>query len=686
MSKRENDIEVQPEVEPRSKIFKVDFDIYDYKDILPSYKEYIKHDEVINEDHCNKGRLDLCVWKKYKPSAAELGSHDFKLQEVRRVLKTGAWVFVKEEIIWLPPPYYFSLQYGKVADIDLEFRIKRLKHVYFKIRARNNPACKGTFTVKNRGDGETTMSMHDCMWECMDGGSMNAGQIGIQSKTRADAFNPCWMTVQTIWQSIPRWLKEEVYNDFSSGDNIAEKLRFMRDADEAKGIAARNIIMQYYPSVYNAMDGRHNMKKSVLDEVLKWVECSFSETLSCYSKFIMPGGLRKGMFDIFSSPPEKDCQSYREGRLIWEDSDPNQMTENGTTKSRLHRYMSDPLEGIEGFYDEYGDADANKIYDHIMMERKNKRREELLGEIRGYPLTEEEMWGSIEAGSIWSNTEGIKARKVYLINRRFKDEKTKEPCRIYGNLERVDGYIDGDVEFRMADTDKFDLDKARFCFSYLPKNRVPLKDIHRPPEYFERMLGFDPSNLRYFAKNIARQSDAAMVVRQFGDIHNTGVYKLAPVMYYCCRPQHQEIIFEDVLRAAIFNRAMVQYENSNDKFENYAEDRGYSAWLLPTIGAPPKSPRKGDAPSGKGRFLLEGISLLDAATNLPLTPEDVYMLEQYWFPDQLTDYLSFNPKETQASNITMADMQSLVGIIKVLHKKIREPSELTEALFDYIFN
>lgn len=663
--------------------FKVDFAIENYKHILPSIDDYLRQDFIINADHLAKGDIDNCVWKKYVPKPGEITSAEYKEREVRRVLKTGAWAIIKEEIVWLPPNYYTKLQYGKTGDDDLQFRLKRLKHTYFKIEARNNPACIGTFTVKNRQDGETTDAVGDGLWECADGAGMNTGQIGIQSKTRSDAQNPCWMTVQTFWQVLPVWLKEIIYSDFASGENIAEKIRFMRNADEARGIAARNILMQYYPAVYNAMDGKNNMKKCILDEVLKWVECSFGDTLTNYKKFIMPGMERRGMFDIFSSPADKDCQSYREGYELWKLSDPKVITENGTTASRIHRYYSNPLEGIQGAYDKWGDADPQFIYDHIMRERKNVTKDKLLNEIRGFPLNEEEMWGSLDGGSIWSNSEGIKKRSIYLIGTRFKNAITKEPKVMYGNLERVDGYIDGDVEFRMADVDKFDLEKARFCITHLEPERQKLDNIFKPPSYIENCLGVDPFNLRYEAKNKGRQSLGAMVNRKFRDILGTG-FKKVPTLIYAIRPQHQDTFHEDVLKAAIFRRALIQYENRSDKLANYAEDRGYEAWLLPEMGAAPDSKRKGDAPSGKGAFLDEGIGLIDSITNIPINPDDEYLLENNWFVELLNSYLAFNPKDTQKGDLTMADMQSLVGIIKILYKKVRNPSELNDAVFDYL--
>lgn len=667
--------------------FKVDFDILNYKHILPDIKEYLKNDFVINGDSYSKGDIDSCVWKKYIPKPGEITSVEYREREARRVLKTGAWAVIKQEIVWLPPNYYTQLQYGKTGDDDLQFRLKRLKHVYFKIEARNNPACIGTFTVKNRQDGETTMAVGDGLWECADGAGMNTGQIGIQSKTRNDAINPCWMTVQTLWQVMPMWLKEIIYSDFGSGENIAEKIRFMRSADEARGIAARNVLMTFYPAVFNAMDGKNNMKKCILDEVLKWVECNFFDTLTNYKKFIMPGMERRGMFDIFSSPADKDCQSYRDGYELWKKSDPKKIGDNGTTESRIHRYYSNPLEGIQGAYDKWGDADPQFIYDHIMRERKACTKDKLLGEIRGFPLNEEEMWGSIEGGSVWSNTKGLKERSVFLIGARFKREDTKEPKVLYGNLEWKDGAIDTDVDFRAHDTDQFDKQFARFCITNIPQNREPLLYNHngRPilPGYVENCLGVDPIDKRYVARKQKGFSNGGMVNHKFRDIFNTGINK-RPTLIYSIRPDHAEIFFEDAIKAAIFNRAPVQTESVNSKIIDYFEDRGYLDWMLSKRGEPVNSKIKGDSPSGKGMFLTEVMGLIDSITNAPLTPEAPYLLQEFWFIELIEDLLKFNPKDTHDNDLTMSFGQALLGSVKIMIKKVREKSEVNDGVLDYL--
>lgn len=656
--------------------FKVDFDMMSYKDIAPMH---LLEDtsNIINYDAHKRGDIHECIWRKQLPTNID---SKWKEKEVIRILREGVWICIKDEILWLPPNYYFALQYGKAGEDDIEFRIKRLKHVYFKIRARNNARVIGTYTVKNRQDGETTMATCDAFWECLDG-NMTNGQIGIQSKTRNDAFNPCWRSIQILWQGLPKWLKDFLCSDFASEGKIAEKMQFMREADEM-GNGGRNIYLSYFPSVHNAMDGLNNMKKCILDEVNKWKECSFYDTFTNYKKFIMPGMERKGIFDIFSSPADINGRWNDEAFAFWKGSNPDDITDTGTTATRVWRYYSNPLEGIQGAYDKWGDADPELIYEHIMRERKNCKPEKLMGEVRGYPLNEEEMFGSFDASSMWDNHKGIAERKLYIIGRRFKDDATKEPVVVFGNLEWQGGVRDTDVDFRLFDGNKFDLLHARFCFSHLPQNKEPLKSPFIPPSYVENCLGIDPYNNRYGAKN-GKGSNAGAVNQKFRDIAETGINK-CPTMIYDCRPHHQDIFFEDMIKAAVFNRALAQYENRSDKLANYFEDRGYFAWLLPEIGATKTSNRKGDAPSGKGKFLDEIIGIINVITNLPLTVDDPYLLLRNWFVDLLDDVLKFNPKDTEENHLTMAWGQALVGAAKIMYKKIRQKSHVNNAVLDYL--
>lgn len=657
--------------------FKIGFNIEDYQDILPNPTEYLKHDVIINNKEWNDGNLDECIWRRPADAIDKYPSKAVKAREIVRILKTGVWIMIKDQPIWIPPNYYFFLTYFNAGGMPPQFRLKRLKHVYFKIGVRNNPRALGTYTVKNRQDGETTIAMSDSLWEVMDG-NMDFGQIGIQSKTRDTVVRSCWRNLIMGWNGIPQWLKGELFSDFTSGERVAEAMKFMRQHTPMQD--ARDILISFGASTHNAFDSYNNMRRCVLDEVNKWLECSFYQTYLNYEKFIAAGSSRKGLFDIFSSPADTNGKHNDEAYQFWKDSNPNEL-EDGTTKSRCFRYYSNPLDGAEGMYDKFGDADPDEILAWIKRKRKNTPKEHLMSEVRAYPLNESEMFEATDSGyGVLDNEEGIKARRIYLIGRRFKDN-TQEPIKVYGNLERVDGFVDGDVQFRMADVDHFDVDRARFCFSYIPQDKEPLQTVFKPPEYVENCLGVDPYARRHTKEK--KRSNGAMVNRKFRDIYETGINK-CPTMIYCNRPQSEIIFYEDVIKAAIFNRARIQYENITAGLGEYIEDRGYFDWLLPTKGQREGSKLTGDSPSGKGGFFEEGLGLLNAATNLPILATDPYHLELHWFDELLEDYLKLNPKDTHEQDLTMADIQALVGIAKLLHQEKRLPSEITGRLLSYL--
>ena len=669
--------------------FKIDFNPRSYIDIYPDINQYLKNDFILNERDWGKGELQDCIWKNIKPSFKEVESEEFQKREAMRVLRTGVWIYIKHELVWIPPQYYFSLRFMRPGGEDMQFRLKRLKHKYHKIRARNNPQCKGTLTVKNRQDGETTDAIADALWETFD---MDMGQIGIISKTRDDAINPCWMTLQSLWMNLPKWFKDLICPDFASGKNIAESMKWMREADAEKGITARNVLMTYYPSVYNAMDGKSDMKRALVDECLKWVECNFGDYLENASKFIMPGFERRGIFDIFSSPPEKESQSYKDGYELWLNSNPDEIDpDTGTTKSRIHRYYSNPLEGIHGAYDRWGDANPEQIMDWIQKERKSKPKSKRLNEIRGFPLNEEEIWGSLEAGGLWDNSAGIEERKIYLIGKRVSgyDESKGELKVLYGNLDWEDGAIDsGDIIFKATDKEEFDAGDSRFAIAGLPQHfeakRPKLLDPKVPPRIVGDVMGVDSVDRRYPGTSKVA-SNVAMVNYRFLDLYQLGLPINCPTLIYSNRPQPVEVAYEDAIKAAIYNRSMVQVESINLNIVNHFEDRGYMKWLLAKRGENPNSFRKGDAPSGKTAFLDEIVSLINSHTGVWADPNKKCYLENHWFYELLEDLNNFNKKDTHKNDLTMAFGQALIGMIKLTRTKKAFDPHVSEAILESLF-
>lgn len=661
------------------KYFHCGFEIHEWDDILPDIEEYLKDDEII---HINETDINNCRWKKQSPPA--ILTPDYIKREVKRILRTGVWFLNKGMPIWLPPAYYSFLQYFHAGGAPPEFRLSRMKSVYEKIRARNNPMALGTYTIKSRQIGETTLAMSDALVEAAYG-NMDYGMIGIQSKSRETVIQSCWRTLIMGWNGYPKWLKKALYDDFRSGDRVATTMKFVKQASDVD--AGRNVLIAFAANAENSFDSVNNMRQCILDEVNKW-EKSFYKTFLNYEKFIATGTSRRGLFNIFSSPADTDTVSNEECYTFWMDSDPEKLNEQGTTSTRIFRIYANPLMGIEGFYDKWGDADPTPIYEHIMARRKAVPKEYKQSEIRAYPLTVEEMFGTFDSGNFWSNHSGVVQRKIELADIRVKDPETMEPRVLYGNLEWEDGIRDyGKIIFRQSDYEHFDLLDARFCISYLPDERFlyDLKDNFTPPHYVQTVLGIDSVDKRYPGRG---PSDFAMVAHKFRDLENRGIVK-CPTMIYCCRPLPIEIAYEDAIKAAIFTQAMVQVESLNTKIVDYFEDRGYIKWMLAKIGKPQNSLIKGDAPTGGGRgsaFMDEIAGLLDAILNVPRPGETFYPLKINWFIELLDDATKFNLKDTHARDLTMAWGQALLGVAKLLHQLGKTEMEVNEAVLNFMLN
>jgi hypothetical protein len=174
-----------------------------------------------------------------------------------------------------------------------------------------------------------------------------------------------------------------------------------------------------------------------------------------------------------------------------------------------------------------------------------------------------------------------------------------------------------------------------------------------------------------------------MVCWKFRDIFDSGVVK-CPILGYSNRPKPSEIFFEDAIKAAVFTRSLVQTESINSKIIDYFEDRGMLDWMLSKRGEAPNSRIKGDSPSGRGMFLTDIMGLINSVTNVPLTKDDPYLLDNFWIPELLEDLAKFNPKETSSNDWSMAFGQALLGSAKILFKKVRQPSQLNSSVLDFL--
>lgn len=356
---------------------------------------------------------------------------DFNNEEWNRCFNDGAWVLIKGELHWIPPNYYFHLNWWKIKnpanDNYPDFRFKRLANVYAKQIVRETPNLIGSYVLKNRRDGETIMAVSDVAWEAI---ITEDGFFGMQSMTGEVVKRVCWRNFMYGYKRLP-----PIFKPLQSGtDNPAQELNLRKPAsrvtvaDQKKMkkagaweiVSEQSVLVMWTSTNSTAFDGME-MTRCLIDEFNKWTEASATNAVNTYKEALLLGDERRGIFDIFSSPSETNGVHNDEAKIFWDNAAPvYDEYGNLSTKSGFLRWFSNPLHGIHGHYDKYGIADQDRIFKTLMDKRNSVSASKKLSEIRKHPLNIDEAYGSFENSNIWSNIEGLKARKIYLMGTKFK--------------------------------------------------------------------------------------------------------------------------------------------------------------------------------------------------------------------------------------------------------------------------
>lgn len=611
-----------------------------------------------------------------------VATEDWWIKEFADCFDNGKWMMNNGDLIWLPPAYYFFLKWWKIPRYGFpEYRKKRLKQYYLKHKIRHEKDWIGSLNIKNRRDGETVSAMCDNVHGAIPS---LTGFFGIQSKTGEDAKDVCW---RSLMYGLKRLHKRFITNEdggliWTGSTDPSKTLNFKKEASKKSLIYTssdaesedeeQETILTWRATVSNAWDGRE-MKEITIDEFAKWEEDSALQAFYTNVDCVLQGEERVGFINMFSSPAEKDGRWNTEAKQLWDLSNPAKVDPNtNVSSSRLYRWFSDPLDGVHSLYDKYGNADPDRVYEYIMRRRNAASGDRKMIEIRKHPLDEEEAFGSFDVTADWSNVDGIKARKIYLLGKPKKENG--ESGIVIGRLDWIDNIPDTDVIFRPAPPDIIAVNEHyRFAQSHFVSNKPSIDRVKKPPKNVDSVLGVD--NYDYRRVQGTDPSKGAAIQYKFRDSFGTGIRSIFP-MSYVGRPARPSIFYEDMIKFAIYSRSLVQTENKNRNMIDYFEDRGYFDWLLPK-DLKGNQEMKGNAPSGMGGFLDDGCALIDSIFSF--YPEgEFYPLQDFWHYDWLDETLRFDAKNTHKFDRFMAMLQSVHGAQKLLLKYNKRPKAGTD--------
>jgi len=632
---------------------------------IPSDEKEIYFHDKKKEDQCWVRPGPPKNWQNFSPAKKDRWIEE----EVDRCFITGAWVFIKGEPVWMPPAYWFTLNWFWIGDMFMKFRKAQLLEEYFECFAENDPKCIGTFRFKKRRDGLTTRRMARTIWKAIQ---TRNGWFGIQSKTGQDAKKVCWKHLMTGFNRLPKFFKPQ------RGGNTDPKtmLEFKKLSERItksnyKQIFSEddifnenledddlNTTIDWRDTTDNAYDGQ-KLTEITLDEFCKWLKASALNAFYTYKQCCLLDGERVGMIHMITSPPETDGPGLDDGKEMWDASDYNVVI----NQPGFHtlRWFTSALDSYAGAIDKYGDCDRDKAEQEIMAERNGTVAKKRKAVVRQTPMYLDEIFETLDS-TIFITEKEIQQRLKYLRGIKFKDPDKKEAKYIYGNFDWKDGIPYGEVIWKPSQHQTDFSFTGRWCISRMPtpggdgntwiEKRVK-KDIVKMPTYLsEYVIGVDPYDFKKVVDE-ERASEASAVIGKCFDFYNTGINDEFCGLYQF-RPPDPEIFYMDMIKAAVFYNAWVNSESRNVKIFDSFENHGYYEYMLPRDIKKKNNELKGSATTAN--MIQEICTSIEGFT--------ATCLGGVWHEDICQSWLAFDPGNTQRHHISMASGHCLLGFAK----------------------
>lgn len=591
--------------------------------------------------------------------------------EIERSFVTGVWIYLNKfgesTLFWLPPAYYWTLQWWWSKTGYLDFRENQLLEEYFELFCEADPWCIGTFRFKKRRDGLTTRRMARTIWKAIQ---TKDGWFGVQSKTGNDAKKVCWAILMRGFRKLPTFFLPDMSGTTdpktilelkkpstritkSNTKEIFESDIFREEEDDDL-----NTSVDWRDTTSDAYDGQQ-LDEVTIDEFAKWMKASALDAVYTYIQSCSLDGVKVGMIHCITSPSEKDGRGHKDSLSMWESGDYLKIKDEPAFK--LYRWFTSALDSYAEAINEYGFCDRDLARKLILAARNSAPESKKKAVIRQTPMYIDEIIDSVD-NNIFTTSADINKRRRWLEKVLFKDPEQKNPKYVFGNFDWKNGIPDTEVFFRPSENQQDFSWTGRFCMAHTPtpgtNSTVLIQKVVQgktkilAPSAAEYVLGVDPYDFKRVAT--AKPSNGASCMGKCFDFYEKGgLDQLA--MIYDYRPKDPNVFYEDQIKAAVYFGALVNTEARNPKIIDYFETRGYFDWLLPKDMS-----KKGDKNlkgSATTNTMIEEIcTLIEAYTT--------NALNEIWFEFLCQDLTDFDPDNTQSYNKTMAFGHMLLGFAK----------------------
>jgi hypothetical protein len=523
---------------------------------------------------------------------------EYAREEVRRC-KEGYWIMVNGVATFLPPKYYFYLQWWKLEDdIYPHYRSSDRKYYLFLHHWEKIEWNLGVIRSKRRREGATSQATANLIYECI---FYKNSKCGLISKTKDDSKAAFTDMVAFGYKQLPVFLKPKQVNKEDSVTELvfAHKSQNTKDgqASAIKDDAGHQSRVNYKAPVLNAYDSGR-VSRIVLDEGGKYPkETPVSQLVSIVSKTLVKGVKRVGYIEMPSTLNSLTKGTGGEFKKVWDNA--NQFKYKPTI-NRLVRYFTPAFDGFDGFIDMYGESvmgtPTPEQYEYLVskwVKRDEdgeliselseedikmgsryyvqvKRRIGLEGdaleeEIRMNPCNEEEAFLSTVSDCVFDSL-AIKKRQKEL----EESPVHKRRIRYYRNL-------DGKVSFKDVDEkNKFHWEITQFPPKGEENKYIEEGGMRKPGRCDDGAISVDSYSNSQGGRKYGSKA-CAWMGRKY-DILNPDLTGKPTGRLYG-RPEEKDDLHEQVLLAAEYNGYAVYYEHTADDYFGFFKERGRLLYL-----------------------------------------------------------------------------------------------------------
>lgn len=490
--------------------------------------------EPIDEDCVNYGldEYNQIFRRTYIPADLKYWKQEdqetFIKEEYHR-RKNGLWYFIKGKKVFIPPVFYFFLNYwllqtGKKA----LFRMSDLDFFLIWMYVVRHPKIYGLVIFKCRRIGDTEKSL--CV--VYEYGSRVRNTINaMQDCRKEDEIEKSYERLiyahkNMIWYmkpinkgtSDPKEKLELKYPEEKQTVNKIQKKGLGRDEEIIEfEFSELNSVIDYYVSTPEATDGkRHGRyycdefgKPKKLNPIEGW-RYTKKTLIDEITEEIIGKSLYTSTIEEETGVKAKDSSKFIQiAEDMWEDADPDNLNESGETTSGMIRIVRGALE--RGKPDRWGDTDKARLKRKIESDKKH-----LIEQRKWKQLAEYTRQNCIDIQDVFMSMAGDSNFNVEnLTQRDFRLKYEIKPVKaVRGNFHWVDNKKFGDVYFQPNPN-------GRWLVSGHPKDwglranaRSQFSNNPKPRNIHAFCMGIDPVSQKDTVETEERRSKSALVVKR----------------------------------------------------------------------------------------------------------------------------------------------------------------------------